>query len=283
MEKQHEFESYPKVPELCGFKIDAYARCGLVASADIHDVGEGNPTRSANSNLEAAIKREEEEETGTLVNEEKNQSGVASRNEKQLTGVVARRPAETFHVMDFIREEMDERDWSIWTLVRHMSEDQSNQALSRVKLALEFLALRDPQMLIGEEVATGLGRAFGTSAQIWLNLDRSWQDASTLVTESSEASDTRDDTLRGQASNPKSSSSTSIDSRLSVDEKQLFQAVLRVIDDGCNCFNEKHPWEFYGDESGAPDAFTEEEANANRLRFADAIIDTYRKFLKEQG
>lgn len=105
MEKQHEFESYPKVPELCGFKIDAYARCGLVASADIHDVGEGQtkqfgedfggsyetvgtPPRSANSNMEAAIKRAEEE-TGTLVNAAKNQSGVASRNESQLTGLSA--------------------------------------------------------------------------------------------------------------------------------------------------------------------------------------------------
>jgi hypothetical protein len=88
-----------------------------------------------------------------------------------------RRAAETFHVIDFIREEMDERNWPIWTLARHMSADQSDEALGRIKLALELLELRDPDMLIGEEVAAGLARAFGTGSEIWLNLDKTWRDA----------------------------------------------------------------------------------------------------------
>lgn len=86
-------------------------------------------------------------------------------------------PAEVFHVIDFIREEMDERNWPIWTLVRRMSVDQSDEALGRIKLALELLELREPDMLIGEEVAAGLARAFGTGQEIWLNMDKTWRNA----------------------------------------------------------------------------------------------------------
>lgn len=52
------------------------------------------------------------------------------------------------------------------------------------------------------------------------------------------------------------------------------EALATVIDDGCNCDSgEKHPWEFYedGTEGGDVDAFTEDMANQQRMRFADAI------------
>lgn len=106
--------------------------------------------------------------------EAQNSSGVAVESPRPAQ---ERHAAETFHVIDFIREEMDERDWSIWTLVRRMSDDQSDEALGRIKLALELLELREPDMLIGEEIAEGLARAFGTGQEIWLNLDKTWRDA----------------------------------------------------------------------------------------------------------
>jgi hypothetical protein len=55
---------------------------------------------------------------------------------------------------------------------------------------------------------------------------------------------------------------------------KLRRIILRVIDDGCTCESgEKHPWEFYedGTEGGNVDAYTEDMANANRLRFCDRI------------
>lgn len=52
----------------------------------------------------------------------------------------------------------------------------------------------------------------------------------------------------------------------------LRSAVLSIIDAGCTCLDETHPWEFYEDpDQDNPDAFTEDGANQNRLRFADAV------------
>lgn len=58
------------------------------------------------------------------------------------------------------------------------------------------------------------------------------------------------------------------------DLAELRATILAVIDDGCTCnTGEKHPWEFYedGTEGGNVDAFTEDMANQQRLRFCDAI------------
>ena len=75
-----------------------------------------------------------------------------------------RRPAETFHPGEFLREELDARGWS-----------QS-----------DFAAILDrPMRLVNEivvgkrgispEVARLLGAALGTSAELWMNLDASYQ------------------------------------------------------------------------------------------------------------
>ena len=105
-------------------------------------------------------------------------SHITSERLRPTPGLKAdRKSAEAFHVMDFIREEMDERDWSIWTLVRHMSDDQSDEALGRIKLCLELTDLRDPHMFMGNEEAQWLAKAFGTSADVWLNLDKTWREA----------------------------------------------------------------------------------------------------------
>lgn len=58
-------------------------------------------------------------------------------------------------------------------------------------------------------------------------------------------------------------------------------AILTILDDGCNCESgEKHPWEFYEDMDGLHnlDAFTDEMATEQRMRFADAV----EKYLVEQ-
>lgn len=56
------------------------------------------------------------------------------------------------------------------------------------------------------------------------------------------------------------------------------QLILRVIDDGCTCDTEKHPWELDDDDlgkhniDGAIDGLEQEAVtNEQRLRFCDAV------------
>jgi plasmid maintenance system antidote protein VapI len=77
--------------------------------------------------------------------------------------------AEEFPVIDFIQEELDARGWDMWELARRMGGEPS-----RNKLALEFLEA-DPTVMLGDDGAEGVARAFGTSKEIWLNLEKSYR------------------------------------------------------------------------------------------------------------
>lgn len=76
------------------------------------------------------------------------------------------------HVVDFIDEELKARDWTRRDLAERMDNDAN-----RDELALQLLDLRDPGVLLGEESAEGIGRAFGTGPELWLNLDATWRNA----------------------------------------------------------------------------------------------------------
>lgn len=74
-----------------------------------------------------------------------------------------------------------------------------------------------------------------------------------------------------------------VGSRLTAEERMLSDTILDVIDGGCTCNSgEKHPWEFYedGTEGGNVDAFTEDMANQQRLRFRDAVVARVREIKK---
>jgi HTH-type transcriptional regulator/antitoxin HigA len=73
-----------------------------------------------------------------------------------------RRPAEVFPPGDFIAEELEARGWSQGDLARILG--RLLQALSAVIRGKEAIT---------RETAVGLGAAFGTSAEIWLNLENS--------------------------------------------------------------------------------------------------------------
>lgn len=76
------------------------------------------------------------------------------------------------HVIEFIYEEMEARGWDEWELARRMGGDPAHN-----KLSLEILdACRDVHVLLGEDSAEQMSRAFGTGAEIWLNLDKTWRD-----------------------------------------------------------------------------------------------------------
>ena len=84
---------------------------------------------------------------------------------------VKQEPAEVFHVMDFINEELEARGWNLDALALRMGGDAS-----RNLLALQILdSVREPGVLLGEESAAMIGKAFGTGAKLWLNLDNTWQ------------------------------------------------------------------------------------------------------------
>ena len=83
-------------------------------------------------------------------------------------------PAEVFHPSEFIAEEMAERGWTRYDLWRHMRGDAEDM------LALDMyfeVGPTAPGMLLGEDMAAKLGRAFGMSAQFFLNLETVWRAA----------------------------------------------------------------------------------------------------------
>ena len=75
---------------------------------------------------------------------------------------------------DIIWDELDERGWSIAELASRMGHTDPKE-ISVDHLAVElFLACsEDPDILLGDELATGLSNAFGTSKRMWANLDKS--------------------------------------------------------------------------------------------------------------
>lgn len=73
--------------------------------------------------------------------------------------------------------------------------------------------------------------------------------------------------------------------QLTADEQLLKESLLRVLDDGCTCDPEfeRHPWEMDADvdrdcQNGSGESVTEDMANAQRLRFAEAVIAQWRRF-----
>ena len=72
--------------------------------------------------------------------------------------------AETFPPGDFIYEELDARGWSQAYLAEAMGQDYETVA-----------ELLDGSREVTPELAERLGAAFGTGAQLWLNLEASYQ------------------------------------------------------------------------------------------------------------
>ena len=67
---------------------------------------------------------------------------------------------------DFIRDEMYERNWRAVALAEHSG------------LSLEtVVGLLQGQEPITQDVANGIAKAFGTSAEVWMHLDAAYQSA----------------------------------------------------------------------------------------------------------
>lgn len=76
-----------------------------------------------------------------------------------------------------IRDELIERGWTVADLAVRMG-GATIKEIELDRLSIEFLLAGDdePRMLIGEDGARKLGLAFGTSTELWLNLERRWRE-----------------------------------------------------------------------------------------------------------
>lgn len=79
-------------------------------------------------------------------------------------------PAETFPPGEFIEDEMKYRGWTLDDLHRRLGDDPITCCC--VDLCM---AVHDKNLLMDERTAEALGRAFGTSSDYWMNLDRAWR------------------------------------------------------------------------------------------------------------
>lgn len=79
-------------------------------------------------------------------------------------------PAEGFPPGEFIREELEERGWT---------QEDLAEILGHPRRLVNEIIMGKREITI--ETANGLGAAFGTSAQFWLNLDSAFRCGKLLI------------------------------------------------------------------------------------------------------
>jgi plasmid maintenance system antidote protein VapI len=94
------------------------------------------------------------------------------KEQKMNNDTALAEPPLPAHVLEFIDEELKARGWTRRDLAARMGGDAA-----RNELSLEILDLRDPNVFLGQESAAAIGRAFGTGAEIWINLENTWRAA----------------------------------------------------------------------------------------------------------
>ena len=78
------------------------------------------------------------------------------------------------HPSSYILEEMEVRGWGYSDVAVRMG-GKDKEAVGIDCLALEmYCTVHDTGLRIGDESADGLGRAFGVSPQLFLNLEKAW-------------------------------------------------------------------------------------------------------------
>lgn len=83
------------------------------------------------------------------------------------------RPPEAFPPGLYLKEEMAARGWTIDDVVARMGDGRDANI---DRLCLEFvLYVFDPNLLINNDLAIRLGRAFDVSPDLWLNLNQAWR------------------------------------------------------------------------------------------------------------
>jgi hypothetical protein len=87
--------------------------------------------------------------------------------------------AEVFHPSVFIKEEMEERGYSLRDVVFRMKRYESEKEWSIAYLAVEMymeVGPTDKNIILGD-MAEEFATAFGVSAELFKNLEASWRQA----------------------------------------------------------------------------------------------------------
>ena len=84
------------------------------------------------------------------------------------------RAAEVFHVMEFVHDELMERGLTLDHLAASETTDRDEWPVKR--LAWDFYDARIPGLLLGDDGARALEKAFGIDADFWLRIDAAWQE-----------------------------------------------------------------------------------------------------------
>lgn len=92
--------------------------------------------------------------------------------------------AEAWHPGCFLAEEMQVRGWTAKDVAERMGGCGHKELIidEMVVMAIcgDIVVSDDKDSEIGEETAAKLGKAFGTSAELWLGLDRAWHEPAAL-------------------------------------------------------------------------------------------------------
>lgn len=88
------------------------------------------------------------------------------------------RLATVFHPGVFLAEEMEARGWTAADVAAAMGggthKERCVDELTGMAICGDILLPDEDNSTLGEEFAGKLGKAFGTSAELWLNLERAW-------------------------------------------------------------------------------------------------------------
>lgn len=86
-----------------------------------------------------------------------------------------RTPAEAFPPGEFLQDELDARGWTVTDLVTKIGGDERQQAVNEFAILLLLICPTDPDLTMGDDLASDLARALGGSPDYWSNLDSGWR------------------------------------------------------------------------------------------------------------
>jgi hypothetical protein len=84
------------------------------------------------------------------------------------------------HLAELLEEEMTERKWTLDDLVMYMGPHFSQKDWYICKLSWEmFFAVREPGIILGDEMAQQLADALGVSKSFFTNFHEAWRKSQT--------------------------------------------------------------------------------------------------------
>lgn len=152
-----------------------YARFVVTVSASVEDI---NAMSESVENFTRALVEDIDDKctvyNGSTIRVKFNelQEYDYSQPAEPRAAVTDRIPAQCFHPGEYIRDEMEARKWDAAELARRMSVHDVP-----VEIAVSLIECKQD---ITPNIAFGLRRAFGTSADLWMNLQQAfdvWQES----------------------------------------------------------------------------------------------------------